>query len=119
MMVRHGTLEGGRVGVEEGCGLRCGRMADDNNPVPERPVPFVYANVLRITTGAYDLVMDFGFSTPEQTMQGSEEYEPMVRVVMSLAHAKTMIPILAQVIAQYEQQVGPITAPGFEDQPKE
>ncbi len=94
-------------------------MADDRDSVPDQPVPFVYANVVRVTTGAYDLVMDFGFSTPEQAMQGSEEYEPAVRVVMSLAHAKTMIPALAQVIAQYEQQVGPITAPGFEDQAKE
>lgn len=81
--------------------------------------PFVYSNVARVTTGAYDVVMDFGFSTPEQTMQGSGEYVPMARVVMSLAHAKTLIPVLAQVIAQYEQEIGPITAPGFEDQPKE
>jgi hypothetical protein len=94
-------------------------MADDKNSVPEQPVPFIYANVARMTAGAFDLVMDFGFSSPEQTMQSSEEFVPMVRVVMSLAHAKTMIPVLAQIIAQYEQQVGPITAPGFEDQPKE
>jgi hypothetical protein len=81
--------------------------------------PLVYANVVQITPGPFDLVMDFGFKTPEQTARGSTEYESVVRVAMSLAHAKTMVPILANVITQYEQQVGPITAPGFDDAAKE
>jgi Protein of unknown function (DUF3467) len=81
--------------------------------------PLVYANVVQMTTGPFDLIMDFGFKNPEQTQRGSMEYETSVRVAMSLAHAKSMIPILANVIAQYERQVGPITAPGFEDKPKE
>ncbi|MDQ1519460.1 MAG: hypothetical protein QOI55_533, partial [Actinomycetota bacterium] len=37
------------------------------------------------------------------------------RVAMSLAHAKSMLPLLARVIADYEENVGPITAPGFDD----
>lgn len=81
--------------------------------------PTVYANVVQMTTGPFDLVMDFGFRTPEQTTRSSTEYESVVRVAMSLAHAKTMVPILAGLIAQYEQQVGHITAPGFDDTPKE
>lgn len=81
--------------------------------------PLVYANVVQLTTGPFDLVMDFGFKTPEQTQQGAAEYNSVVRVAMSLAHAKSMVPILANIIAQYEQQVGPITAPGFEDLSKE
>lgn len=81
--------------------------------------PLVYANVVQITPGPFDLIMDFGFKTPEQTQHGSTEYESVVRVAMSLAHAKTMVPILANVIAQYEQQIGPITAPGFDDSAKE
>jgi hypothetical protein len=81
--------------------------------------PLVYANVVQITTGPFDLVMDFGFKNPEQTQRGSTEYESVVRVAMSLAHAKSMVPIMANIIAQYEQQVGPITAPGFEDTAKE
>ena len=91
-----------------------GRLTDGK----ESP-PLVYANVVQITTGPFDLVMDFGFKTPEQTRRGSTEYESVVRVAMSLAHAKSMVPILANVIARYEQQVGPITAPGFEDLSKE
>ncbi len=81
--------------------------------------PLVYANVVQMTTGPFDLVMDFGFKNPQQTQRGSTEYESVVRVAMSLAHAKSMVPILANVIATYEQQVGPITAPGFDDLPKE
>lgn len=81
--------------------------------------PLVYANVVQITPGPFDLVMDFGFKTPEQLARGTIEYDSVVRVAMSLAHAKSMVPILANVIAQYEQQVGPITAPGFDDLPKE
>lgn len=37
---------------------------------------------------------------------------------MSLSHAKSMLPILARLIAEYENQVGPIPAPGFDDQAK-
>ena len=83
------------------------------------PPPLVYANAVQITTGPFDVVMDFGFKNPEQTQRGSTEYEPGVRVAMSLAHAKSMIPILANVIAQYEQHIGTITAPGFDDTAKE
>lgn len=88
-------------------------MAESESPKP------VYANVMRMTTGPYDLVIDFGFKSPEQTQKGSPDYEIVSRVAMSLAHAKTMLPILARLIAEYEAKVGPITAPGFDDQAKE
>jgi Protein of unknown function (DUF3467) len=78
------------------------------------PLP-VYANVVNFTVGAFDVVIDFGFKTPEQSAKQSLEYDIVARVAMSLAHAKSMLPILARVIAEYESKVGPITAPGFED----
>jgi hypothetical protein len=74
----------------------------------------VYANVVQMTTGPFDLIMDFGFKTPEQTTKGSPDFELVARIAMSLAHAKSMLPLLAKVIQQYESQVGEITAPGFE-----
>jgi predicted nucleic acid-binding protein len=61
------------------------------------------------------MVLDFGFKTPERARAGSPEYDVVARVAMSLAHAKTMVPLIAAQIAQYEQKVGPITAPGFEE----
>ena len=84
----------------------------------ESPSP-VYANVVEVTVGPFDLVMDFGFKPPESTKRGSTESEPVVRVAMSLAHAKSMLPLLARAIAEYEQKVGPITSPGFDDAAKE
>ncbi len=85
----------------------------------QKPPRVVYANVVQMTTGPFDLVMEFGFKTPEQTQQGSPDYEPVARVAMSLSHAKTMIPLLLNQITQYEDQIGQIPAPGFEDSAKE
>jgi len=77
--------------------------------------PIFYANVVNMTLGAFDIVMDFGFKTPEQTTRGSADYEHVARIAMSLGHAKTMIPLLARLIAEYEAKVGEVPAPGFED----
>jgi hypothetical protein len=85
---------------------------------PTQPPQPVYANVAEITAGPFDLVIDFGFKPPESTKRGSTDHEIVSRVAMSLAHAKSLIPILAKIIADYESKVGPITAPGFEDQAK-
>ena len=75
----------------------------------------VYANVVRMTSGPFDLVMDFGFSTPEHRARQSTEFDPVVRVAMSLGHAKSMLPLLARMIADYETNVGTIPSPGFEE----
>lgn len=72
-----------------------------------------------MTMGAFDVVMDFGFKTPEQASRGGKDFDIVARIAMSLSHAKSMIPILARLIAEYEKSQGPITAPGFEGQAKE
>jgi hypothetical protein len=82
--------------------------------MPEPPQP-IYANVVQITIGPYDMVLDFGFKSPETARTGSMEFDVVARVAMSLAHAKSMIPILTKQIAEYESKVGPITAPGFDE----
>lgn len=89
-------------------------MPTDRDDAPS----VVYANVVNVTAGPFDIVLDFGFKPPEKTQKGSPDYELVSRVAMSLGHAKTMLPILARVIADYEEKVGPITAPGFEDNSK-
>lgn len=78
----------------------------------------VYANAVEITVGPFDMVLDFSFKPPESIKRQSTEVEPVARVAMSLAHAKSMLPILAKLIADYEANIGPITSPGFEDQAK-
>lgn len=76
-----------------------------------------YANVIQVTTGPYDMILDFGFKTPEQAARGPNmDYDHVARIAMSLGHAKTMLPILARAIADYEAKVGTIPAPGFDDQ---
>lgn len=87
-------------------------MAEDSHPP-------IYANVVQVTLGPFDCVLDFGFKTPEQTRRGSADYEMVARVAMSLGHAKSMLPIMAKSIADYEKQVGEIPAPGFEGFSKE
>jgi Protein of unknown function (DUF3467) len=85
------------------------------NSERREPQP-VYANVVELTTGPYDIVLDFGFRGPESLKRGPEGgYDVVARVAMSLAHAKSMVPLLARVIADYEENIGPITAPGFDD----
>ena len=77
--------------------------------------PVVYANGVEITAGPFDVVLDFGFKAPEQTRKGSADHEIVARVAMSLAHMKTMLPMMAKIIAKYENDVGEIPAPGFEE----
>lgn len=79
----------------------------------------VYANVFEATVGPFDVVLDFGFKPPEASKKGSPDYERVARVAMSLAHAKAMLPVLAKLIAGYEQNIGPITSPGFDERSKE
>jgi len=79
------------------------------------PPQTAYANVVQITTGPFDMVLDFGFKNPERMRAGSAEFEVVARIAMSLAHAKSLLPLLAKQIADYESNVGPITSPGFEE----
>jgi hypothetical protein len=89
-------------------------MSDEQEPQP------VDANVVEFTTGPYDIILDFGFRSPESIKRGpTGGYKVVSRVAMSLAHAKSMLPLLARVIADYEEQVGPITAPGFDEMGKQ
>jgi Protein of unknown function (DUF3467) len=83
------------------------------------PPDVVYANVVNMTAGPFDLVMDFGFKTPEQATKQSSDYDIVARVAMSLAHAKSMLPILSGIIDMYEKQVGEIAVPKRDDLPKE
>lgn len=80
----------------------------------EQDVPFFYANVMEAHLGAFDFTIDFGYRKPNE-----RNPDEMVRVSMSLGHAKSMLPILAKLLATYEQQFGTIPAPGYEEMSKE
>jgi hypothetical protein len=76
----------------------------------------LYANSMAIAAGPFDVTLVFG----QQDNAARTESNPapasteIVRISMSWAHAKSMIPLLARVVAQYEQQLGEIPAPGFD-----
>ena len=86
--------------------------------------PFIYVNMVSVNIGPFDVTMDFGYQAPEARRKAAAEgqpaeYERVVRIAMSHGHAKSMIPILAGVIAKLEEEVGRIPTPGFEEKEKE
>ena len=76
----------------------------------------IYANAVRIAASAFDVLLEFGYKAPSPPGEPpAADFTVLTRIVMSPAHAKTMIPILATVIADYEKQMGgPVPAPGFD-----
>jgi hypothetical protein len=78
----------------------------------------VYVNTVKVAGGPFDVQLVFGLSQPASVTATNEAptIDEVVRVAMSWAHAKAMIPILAKVVADYESKVGEVPAPGFEDQ---
>lgn len=83
----------------------------------DKDAPRFYANQMQAYVGAYDFTIDFSFKRPESGPNSPAD--PVCRVSMSLGHAKNMLPILAGLIAQYEDQFGIIPAPGYEERPKD
>lgn len=84
-------------------------------PTEDDDVRVVYANSVELSAGPFDIVFDFGFRGPVPGSSKPGRPQSVAKVAMSLSHAKTMLPILARVIADYEKNVGTIPAPGFED----
>jgi hypothetical protein len=76
---------------------------DDDQP------PTFYANVMALTLGPFDLILDFGFKRPEQ--QGTDQFDKVARIAVSLSHAKTMVPLLQRIVTEYEKNVGAIAVP--------
>ena len=92
----------------------------DDNPAPQPAWKGagerVYTNAVAINGGPFDVTLVFGLQQQEQPAQPDERapVQEVVRVSMSWGHAKSMIPLLARVVADYESKVGEIPAPGFE-----
>ena len=90
----------------------------DPAPRQQRPVESVrsekfvsgYANYVGVTTTPWDVRLNFGeivTATPEKLA-----VIEFASVVMSPQHAKSLLLVLAQQLAEYEKQHGPIPAPG-------
>ena len=83
------------------------------------PTELIYANSLALNGGPFDVVLVFGVQQP--LLPGNLDEDPppptqeTVRVAMSWGHAKSMIPLMARMVAEYEQKFGEVPSPGFGD----
>lgn len=79
--------------------------------IDESKMTSAYANTIRTSTTADEVVMDFGLNLP---MQGGPNNQPMMvfsvgsRVIMNWAGAKRLAANLGQAVRKYEQQFGEI-----------
>jgi hypothetical protein len=86
-------------------------------------LPRYYSNLVNVATGAYDVTLtflDFDMTNIEPiegapfTYSQPPDIRPQCQIVMSLGHAKSLVPMLVKAIADYETKHGEIPAPGFD-----
>jgi hypothetical protein len=87
-------------------------------------LPRFYSNLINLSTAPYDMTLTFievDGTRLQDSIDGPHETRMKAgcQVIMSLGHAKAMVPLLVKAIADYEQQFGEIPAPGFDQQSKE
>ncbi|MGH3965072.1 MAG: DUF3467 domain-containing protein [Pseudonocardiaceae bacterium] len=79
-----------------------------------------YTNAMMVAAGPFDVTLVFGHQDHAHATAGAQPVSREVaRVAMSWAHLKSMLPLLAKLVASYETQFGEIPAPGFEENWKE
>jgi hypothetical protein len=76
------------------------------------PAEQLYANVTMVF-GHHDHAGALRVTSPQAAAT------EVVRVAMSWAHLKSMIPLLVRVVADYETRLGQIPAPGFDQNGKQ
>lgn len=79
--------------------------------VDETKMVVTYANTIRTTTTADEIIMDFGLNLPVQAGQGEQmamHFGVGSRVVMNWQGAKRLMMSLQQAVNAYEQNFGVI-----------
>jgi hypothetical protein len=84
--------------------------AADQNRVPSVDFARIYANNFAMGMSNWDLSLTFGEIVGEK--DGQAVIEEKVKVTMALAHAKAMLHLLGEHIANYEKVMGEIKIPG-------
>lgn len=79
--------------------------------------PGFYTNALKVTGGPFDVMLLFGLLQPGSGGPAAPmtEITEVARISMSWGHLKSMIPMLARLVAEYESKVGQVPSPGFDD----
>ena len=93
-------------------------MADEQNPqqqvqirLDESKMVNTYANTIRTTTTADEIILDFGINLPVQTQANQApmmQFSVGSRVIMNWPAAKRLALSLHQAVNAYEQHYGPI-----------
>ena len=76
---------------------------------PTEAFPVVYVNFARITHGPLEFLLDFKRSTPEQP--DPNKSQPLIRVILHPAVAKSFVRALEENIRNYEKNFGEIPEP--------
>jgi hypothetical protein len=80
------------------------------------PAELQYSNSMSLAAGPFDVTLIFG--QQDNALRSADGKPPdtpeIARIAMSWGHLKSMIPLMARVVAEYEQQIGEIPAPGFD-----
>lgn len=100
---------------QSGEGTDDGVLSGGDEEPEDLVVPVVYSNMVGVRTGPYDVMLDFALQLPESEPGAFNPEDIQVRVAMSWPHLKSMIPLFARIVADYEVRVGPITSPGFDE----
>ncbi len=80
-------------------------------------LPRFYSNAVNVSPTVHDLTVTFmqvdGTALPPEAVGPHEpSVKAVCQVVMSIPHAKALLPLISRVIAQYETQFGVVPAPG-------
>jgi hypothetical protein len=73
---------------------------------PEEQVPEFYVDQFMVTTGVYGVAMTFGLTPPHPAPGQSATPRDLVRLRMSLEHAKIMTMLLRRHLKSYERDNG-------------
>lgn len=87
--------------------------------IDESKMGTTYANTIRTSTTADEVVMDFGMNLPMQGQDGAPTilFNVGSRVIMNWVGAKRLAISLGQVIRQYEERNGEIPLPQAQQAP--
>jgi hypothetical protein len=77
----------------------------------ERNIPRYYCNVVGIDAGAFDFIFKFGLKKKRNNPVSDEDFD--IEIIMSPQHAKSLLEVLNQVVANYEKEFGNLNINGI------
>lgn len=88
--------------------------------IDESKMQNTYANTIRTSTTADEVVLDFGMNLPAPAQQGQNPqivFSVGSRVILNWAAAKRLAISMGQIVRQFEERNGEIRIPGMAPAP--